>query len=151
MLEIILLHKENRHLVQDFLANAGSALTHFRYWSSRPIAVLDNHLATYIIQVNGKSIGYGHLDKEEDIVWLGIAIAEGYQSMGLGRLMMDTLVAAAKIMKLPFIQLCVDGDNDRAFRMYQKYGFETFATKASKPKQCAGVDCLRFMKLKLQK
>ncbi len=139
MLEIILLNKENRSLVHDFLKVAGRAKTHFRYFDNRTMDILDNHLATYLIRVNGQIIGYGHLDQENDIVWLGIAIADGFQGIGLGKLMMDTLVAAAKIKQLKSIQLAVDSDNEKAIGLYHKFGFHSF-------KQ---TDKITFMKLTL--
>ncbi len=126
MLEIILLSKENRHLVQSFLNNASKALEQFRYFNTRSLDILDNHIATYLISINGQHTGYGHLDLEEDTVWLGIAIADQYQGLGLGHLMMQLLVASAKINQLPSIQLSVDNPNEKAIRLYYKFGFRPF-------------------------
>jgi ribosomal protein S18 acetylase RimI-like enzyme len=137
MLEIILLNKNNRSLINNFLETASQALHHFRYFNSRPLDVLDNHLATYLLQLDGQMVGYGHLDREGDIVWLGIAISDAHQGIGLGQLMMHLLIAVAKLNKLSSIQLAVDNDNVKAISLYQKFGFQTFSKTST----------LTFMKL----
>jgi ribosomal protein S18 acetylase RimI-like enzyme len=139
MLEIILLNKNNRDLVNSFLDSTQEALHHFRYFNSRSLDVLDNHLATYLLQLDGRMVGYGHLDQEGEIVWLGIAISDTHQGLGLGRLMMELLLTVAKLKKLPGIQLAVDNDNIKAIALYQKFGFQTFSQTSS----------LTFMKLLL--
>lgn len=126
MLQLLLLNKDNRHFIKEFLETADQALHHFRYFKTRPLSVLDNHLATYLIKVGDQYVGYGHLDIEEDVVWLGIAISDDFQGMGLGKLMMEALIAAAKVKDLSAIQLAVDSDNKKAIALYHKMNFKTF-------------------------
>ena len=64
MTEIIQIQNHNRKLIQDFLSSAGNALTKFRYFDSRPLSILDQHLATFVLVQEAKVIGYGHLDQE---------------------------------------------------------------------------------------
>jgi len=126
MPEIIQIHRDNRALIHNFLSIAGESLQKFRYFNSRPIEVLDNHLATYVIKEKDQIIGYGHLDKEEDIIWLGIAIADDFQGFGLGKLMMQHLISSARLLGIRHIQLGVDLDNEKALPLYYHYGFEDF-------------------------
>lgn len=124
-MEILRINSQNRQLVNDFLKLAGEpTLEKFRYYDSRPVEIIDNHVATFLIRYESKSIAYGHLDKEDEIIWLGIAIAEAFHGKGLGRLMMTHLLAFARIQKIPKIKLAVDIDNMAAIPLYHKFGFK---------------------------
>lgn len=129
MPEIIQITSSNRHLVKFFLDSAGNILEHFRYFSSRSLDVIDNHIATFVMRQKKEIIGYGHLDPEGETVWLGIAVAENYQGMGLGKLMMNNLLITARILELKSIRLSVDKDNRRAIQLYQQMGFEQIEEK----------------------
>ena len=124
MPEIIRINSSNRFLVKFFIDTAGKALEKFRYFNSRSLDVLENHAATFVLREQRNIIGYGHLDQEDDIIWLGIAVADGYQGLGLGKLMMDNLFITAKMLEIKSIQLSVDKDNEKAIDMYLKYGFK---------------------------
>lgn len=124
-MEILRITAENRQLVTAFLELAGEGtLRKFRYYHSRPIEVIDNHVATFIIRHESQSVAYGHLDKEEDIIWLGIAIADPFHGQGLGTLMMSQLLTYARLHKISNIKLAVDKDNEAAIPLYQKFGFK---------------------------
>lgn len=124
-MEILRLTSQNRHLVTAFLELAGPlTLQKFRYFDSRPLEVMDHHLATFIIRHEGKSVAYGHLDKEDDTIWLGIAIADPFHGKGLGTLMMIHLLTFARLESIPNVRLAVDSDNSVAISLYQKYGFK---------------------------
>lgn len=124
-MEILRINAKNRHLVSDFLELAGAAtLEKFRYYDSRPLEIIDNHLATFIIHHESKSIAYGHLDQEDGVIWLGIAIAGPFQGQGLGKLMMIHLLTYARLQKISKIKLAVDLDNSAAIPLYQKFGFK---------------------------
>ena len=124
MLELINITKKNRTLVTSFIENAGESLTTFRYFESRPISILDNHLVTYVLKIEDQIIGYGHLDKEEENIWLGIAISSKFKGQGLGQLMMQALIASAKILSLKEITLAVDKINEKAINLYTKNKFK---------------------------
>jgi len=85
---------------------------------------MDHHLATFIIRYQEASIAYGHLDKEEDTIWLGIAVAKDFQGKGLGALLMRHLLTYARLQKIPTVRLAVDLDNIAAIPLYQKFGFK---------------------------
>lgn len=122
-MELVKVNKSNRHLITHFLRDAGDSLAKFRYFSKRPVDVLDNHLATYVITEGGNVLCYGHLDREGDTVWLGIAATEKARGKGLGNMMMTALVNEGKNAGLPNIILSVDNDNHPAIALYKKFGF----------------------------
>jgi ribosomal protein S18 acetylase RimI-like enzyme/sugar phosphate isomerase/epimerase len=122
-MKIIRIDSSNRHLITKFLSDAGDSLLKFRYFSKRSLDVLDNHLATYVITEEDAVLCYGHLDREDGKVWLGIAATEKARGKGLGRMMMDALVGEGKKAGLDTIVLSVDNDNHPAIALYRKYGF----------------------------
>jgi ribosomal protein S18 acetylase RimI-like enzyme len=109
--------------LDQFIHSAGSSLRTFRYFQNRPYSVLENHLVTCLLMNENKPIGYGHLDRNGDTVWLGIAVAEVFKGMGLGKLIMDFLVSTAKSKRLSKVKLTVDDGNIPAISFYKKFGF----------------------------
>jgi len=55
---------------------------------------------------------------------LGIGLTDRFQGAGLGRLAMETLIDAARGLGAHGIELTTALDNERAFALYQKCGFE---------------------------
>jgi ribosomal protein S18 acetylase RimI-like enzyme len=68
---------------------------------------------------NDECVGYGHLDKENDKIWLGIIVADKHQSNGFGNLIMDDLISKYD----GEIYLSVDKDNLKAQELYKKKSF----------------------------
>ncbi|MEL6675932.1 MAG: GNAT family N-acetyltransferase [Bacteroidota bacterium] len=122
--ELIRVKAEDTRPLQAFLARAGTAKENFRYFASRPLEVIAQHKATFLLGKGDEIAAYGHLDEEEGVIWLGIAVAEPDQGKGLGRQMMDHLLSEASRLQLPKIRLSVDLDNHRAVKLYQSLGFE---------------------------
>jgi ribosomal protein S18 acetylase RimI-like enzyme len=58
---------------------------------------------------------------------LGIGLVDDFQGCGLGRGMMDTLLAAARQAGRDGVELTTCLDNERAFALYKKVGFEYYA------------------------
>ena len=54
---------------------------------------------------------------------LGVGLVDDYQRCGLGRQMLELLIAAGKAAGKQGIELTTMQDNDRAFSLYQKAGF----------------------------
>lgn len=121
--KIIKINKQNSHLLESFLSTAGNSLTTFRYYKHRTISIIENHICTYLILEQETPVAYGHLDKEADIVWLGIAVSEYAQGKGYGKKMMHALIDAAKEFGIENIQLSVDAENKTAITLYKKFGF----------------------------
>lgn len=68
-------------------------------------------------------VAYGHLDREEGVVWLGIAVAQPDQGRGLGRLMMERLLEEGRRRRVATVRLSVDEGNRGAIRLYRSFGF----------------------------
>lgn len=125
--KIIITPSQNTQYLSGFLENLDKeSKESFRYFDKRNFKVLENHLATVglIDEENGQMIAYGHLDKESDIVWLGIAVNADYQGKGLGKQIMSHLFEVAHSKKIDAIQLSVDKVNKAAILLYEKFGFE---------------------------
>ena len=72
-----------------------------------------------------KPIAYGHLDLDENgIVWLGVAISEGFTGLGYGEKMVRDLIRCGNDAgSLKEITLSVYKDNIPAQKLYEKLNF----------------------------
>lgn len=118
-------NEEGITLLKYFLENAGESLSKFRYFDSRNIDCISNHLVTLLLMFNNSPIGYGHLDKENEIIWLGICISEKFTNKGLGTIILDRLLSDSKKLNIAKVNLTVDKDNIIAIRLYLRIGFKT--------------------------
>jgi GNAT superfamily N-acetyltransferase len=110
-------------VLRRFLARAGGSLKTFRYFNHRPVTITANHLRTLIGLEGDLPVSYGHLDREDGVVWLGICVAEPEKGKGYGDLMMDALLEYHGE-----ISLGVDVDNVPAQKLYEKKGFHYVRT-----------------------
>ena len=108
--------------VKKFLAAAPQSLKTFRYFSSRPLSILKDHLLTLLAYDGPDPCGYGHLDQDGDKIWLGICVADSFVKQGIGTRLMVELVGFADAHKLQ-VQLSVDSDNSDAIHLYKKFKF----------------------------
>jgi len=106
-----------------FLNKAGNSLDTFRYFSSRPFSVLSNHITTVLLYEDNFPIGYGHLDREGETIWLGICIMQDKKNRGYGKQLMIKLISDALENNITHIKLSVDEGNKGAIGLYQKFGF----------------------------
>ena len=93
-------------------------------------ALAENESAIYaVIEENGAIVGHGLLEPHclavtEHVVILTLAIHEGHQGKGLGRLLMLHLIDWAKAnAKIEKIELQVRSSNLNAIKLYQSLGF----------------------------
>jgi RimJ/RimL family protein N-acetyltransferase len=114
---------EDTTLLKSFLRTAKSSLESFRYYDSRELAVIQNHIITTVLLRNNEPVGYGHLDQEGDCVWLGIAVSEGFQQLGYGTEIMRFLTGHADKHGILNLHLSVDKENTSAIKLYRKFGF----------------------------
>lgn len=143
----------NTHLLENFVGRAGKSLETFRYFAKRPYAVVENHLCTWAIVEDGQTEAYGHLDKEGETVWLGIAVTDHARGKGYGRKMMQRLMDSARALGLQSVRLSVDHVNEAAIKLYERFGFrltekrETFGFYEWKPEPMnkAVMSSLAFM------
>jgi GNAT superfamily N-acetyltransferase len=122
---------KDEHYLQKFLDNAGKSLEGFRYFSKRPFSVLDNHVSTLLYIENEMPVCYGHLDRDGEKVWLGIAVIESHIGKGLGNQMMMDLINEARRKNIFDIFLTVDTNNTNAIGLYEKMGFKKVIQKGT--------------------
>jgi len=122
-LKFIRIKNDNLEPLRIFLNTAGKSLESFRYFKSRGLLSIRNHLATVLLERNGEYLAYGHLDKEDDDIWLGICVSEHKLGMGYGKQMMEYLISIAEDEGLERLVLSVDSINGPAINLYRKFGF----------------------------
>ena len=114
----------NEKLIDEFLNNAGQSLNTFRYFKNRSIKTIENHECTIVLSKTDILVGYGHLDKENEKIWLGICIAEYEKGKGYGQIIMNYLIEYARSKSITKIYLTVDSENTTAINLYEKYLFK---------------------------
>jgi ribosomal protein S18 acetylase RimI-like enzyme len=122
-MEIIKVKKNHLENLQLFIQNIGESRNSFRYFEKRDISVVHNHLATFLLMNDNMAIGYGHLEKDDAVVWLGICILPDFKGRGLGKLMMRALLEEGRQLNLDSITLTVDKENLNAIKLYESFGF----------------------------
>ncbi|WP_421808361.1 GNAT family N-acetyltransferase [Flagellimonas sp.] len=127
--EILIVTPKNKAILNEFISGLDREQDSFRYFKNRDLDVIKNHLITILLLDAGNPIGYGHLDKEDDKVWLGIVIKEDYQGKGLANILMNELLRNGDKMGINTISLSVDTTNERAKALYKKHGFHLLQAK----------------------
>ena len=120
MLHIVEIDETNHHYITTFLSN--NIPSTFRYFKSRSIDIIKNHILTIMFLDDEIPIGYAHIDYENKY-WLGICILDAYQGKGLGNKMMEYILNHEKITVLNDIYLTVDSTNENAIKLYKKFNF----------------------------
>lgn len=114
----------NSDVLQSFIDSLDEEKQTFRYFETRDISIIRNHVYTCVLMFDDKPIGYGHLDKEDDIIWLGIVVKKNFQGQGASKRIMTLLINRARTLDINYIQLSVDKNNIKAIKLYRKYGFD---------------------------
>ena len=127
-MSLVEVKKENIQLLKTFIENIGEASKTFRYFNKRSVDVVRNHLVTLLILENENPIAYGHLDPENNTVWLGICVLPEFSGKGFGSMMMNALINEARKLRLDCIALTVDKDNKSAIDIYEKFNFNKVAS-----------------------
>lgn len=85
----------------------------------------DKNTERFIAIIDEKIVGYGFLwNLNTDFPSLGICIRDGFQGKGIGKRLMEYLINFAKRKNKKGLCLTVYRDNERAFNLYKKFGFE---------------------------
>lgn len=113
-----------------FLSSLGKGNGSFRYFQNRNLDVVFKHDVSILLENEAAPIGYGHIETESGVSWLGIAVAEDYVGKGWGKLIMTKLVNAAMHAAIERLNLKVDRTNVSAVRLYQSFGFVAVETKS---------------------
>jgi len=106
-------------LLETFFNNNPKNQSTFRYFKNRSFDSIKNHITTLLLYQNNNIVGYGHLDKEDDIIWLGVMVGDNYTKKGLGNIIVDRLIQESP----NDIHLSVDKENIIAKNLYTKKGF----------------------------
>ena len=120
MKNIIEINKNNINYLENFIQNELPST--FRYFKSRNIDIIKNHIITIILVVDELSIGYAHIDYENKY-WFGICILDEYQGKGFGKEIMEYIFNNKKIINLEEIYLSVDKINEKAIKLYKNFNF----------------------------
>ena len=117
--------------LEQFLESCGASLSTFRYFSSRPVSVVREHLVSLLAFDGDVPVAYGHLEPEDGIVWLGVCVMEGCIGRGYGFSMMEALLDEARALHVDAVNLTVDKDNSGAIRLYERVGFRRLKESTS--------------------
>lgn len=102
----------------------------------------------YFIRVDGDIAGYTKLNVDGEIFELErIYILNSYQKYGLGRLLVDHAISAAKLHNCSQIRLGVWENNDNALAFYQQMGFQKVGQHVFKLGQDDQTDFIYVKKL----
>jgi diamine N-acetyltransferase len=114
------LYLEQAYNQQYIEANLSNTSIHYAiaYAGNNPVGYLKLKLESTHTMLTGKQI---ELEK--------IYVLESALGSGAGKLLMDYAIDFAKQHHVDTLFLGVWEENKRAVRFYQKYGFETFATR----------------------
>lgn len=118
MLFMEIINNPSEEDIINFLNNNTKNQSTFRYYKKRNIDVIKNHLKT-ILCVDEKILGYGHLDVENDKIWLGIMVCDECIGRNIGKFIMENLLNNIDCD----VYLSVDTLNERAINLYKKYNF----------------------------
>lgn len=129
-LQILKISANDTDLLESFIDALGNEQISFRYFKNRSTKVLENHVYTCLAMLNNVPVGYGHLDSEDGVIWLGIVVKEEYQGKGIAKRIMEHLLQAAKSLDLSEIQLAVDNVNHNALKLYERFGFSLVSKSA---------------------
>ena len=111
-------------LLQAFLDDLEGSSAGFRYFATRPLSVIAGHLYTVLLEDTERGpIGYGHLDPEDEVVWLGVSVVKEFRGRGLGYAIVAHLLSEAVKRRVRAVTLSVDSDNEPAIALYRKIGF----------------------------
>ena len=100
-MQIVRIDGSNLKQLEGFIENLGSSASTFRYFKNRPASrVLTNLYAVLLLDDNEYAAAYGHLEREENTIWLGIAVLPDFQGRGLAKKVMDALLEEALLLNI---------------------------------------------------
>lgn len=110
-------------LLSTLIDRLGSGAETFRYFDRRPIDIVLTHEAALLMVDGEEPVAYGHLEREGELVWLGVAVAQPYIGQGRGKQMVQALLDQARAINIAVIYLTVDKTNILAINLYKRLGF----------------------------
>ena len=98
-----------------------------QWW--RELAQLHNHY--FVVESAGELCGYAGLSiSGSDADIQTIAIADSFQGKGIGRKLLNQLVARSREFGVTYLFLEVRSDNTSALSMYSSFGFAEISKRA---------------------
>ena len=65
----------------------------FRYFKNRNFEdAIKSHVYRVLYSIDEQDIGYGHIDKEGDIHYIGLCVMPPYQGQGIGKKILEKLI-----------------------------------------------------------
>ena len=110
-------------LLSILISRLGTGIEFFRYFDKRPIDIVLTHEAALIMMDGEEPVAYGHLERDGESIWLGVAVNQDYIGQGRCKQMVQALLDHAKTTNITFINLTVDKTNVSAINLYEKLGF----------------------------
>lgn len=98
-------------------------------WTKGQMKANGEDVLFIVAKVYGKIVGnldlvrYGKWPKTDHVRYLDMAVLDGFRSIGIGNALMDYSIAWARSKGLEKIILEVFSTNDRAIKLYKKFGF----------------------------
>lgn len=114
----------NENDICELLKNSPNGIQSFRYFNKRPTDIVNKHKYNVMCFIDSKPVGYGHLDYDDNKLWLGILISDLFVGQGYGKIIMNNLIEAFNQMDEQFLYLTVDKINLNAQKLYKLFGFE---------------------------
>ena len=118
-IKLLKYNNEDEKILKDYLSTNKNATKTFRYYNKRDYKVINDHIYTALYFNEDNILGYGHLDKENDIIWLGIMVSDKYRGLGIGKKIINDLIKNYK----GEITLSVDKKNYPAINLYKSKNF----------------------------
>ena len=109
--------------LERFLSTIAKGNKSFRYFQNRDIDVVRGHDVSVILDIADEPIGYGHIETENGVSWLGIAVSDAHTGKGWGKLIMAHLIEATTHTAIRVLNLKVDQHNVGAIKLYEENGF----------------------------
>ena len=117
--------KESLIELDHFIKSNVVGTKHFRYFNKRPYTVINNHLYTSLYYNNNHLIGYGHLDEEDEKLYVGIMVSDNEVGKNYGNEIMLDLIKNSNRR----LYCSVDILNERSLNLINKNGFTLVETK----------------------
>ena len=116
---------DNQPILSAFIKDIND--NHFRYYNTRTIDCIQNHVITLLFydMINDICVGYTHIDYSENDNkhWFGIYINENYRAQRLGSILLDYTINHSALNKIKDVSLTVDITNTVAIKLYTKHNF----------------------------
>lgn len=118
--------------LKKFIINLGNSIETFRYFNNRPLSVVFDHTINVLLyDSKNNPIGYGHIEYEDGVYWLGVCVIEKEKGKGFGKKILQYLIHKSEHRNIKAIRLSVDKNNIGAIRLYNSFGFKKISENDS--------------------